>query len=293
MAKKANLNGENFGIEIEVAGASRTVIVKAICEAVNGRVTGQRVGYLSATLITDEQDRIWRVCTDSSIDQVNHHRGNEIVSPILTYPDDIEILKTVIRKVKATNAIVNRSCSIHIHISGDTHTAKSINNLAKMIHKNEDLIFQALNVNPSRRAQWTRPIETDFIDKIVKDRPPTKEKINEAWFGRYNSNPQHYNRQRYHGLNLSNLWQSINTIEFRYFNGSMNCKKIIPWIQLCLAMSVKARNAKAASHKKIQTDNPKFNFRVWLVAGLGMIGKEFMVARNTLTKNLPGNTAWR
>ena len=58
-------------------------------------------------------------------------------------------------------------------------------------------------------------------------------------------------------------------------------------------MSVKARNAKAASHRKIQTDNPKFNFRVWLVSGLGMIGSEFKDARETLTKNLPGNCAWK
>ncbi|MBC8203979.1 MAG: hypothetical protein H8E87_00550 [FCB group bacterium] len=58
-------------------------------------------------------------------------------------------------------------------------------------------------------------------------------------------------------------------------------------------MSVKARNAKSASHKKIPTNNPKFNFRVWLVAGLGMIGEEFKTARGILIENLPGNCAWR
>ncbi|MBC8205097.1 MAG: amidoligase family protein, partial [FCB group bacterium] len=37
---------------------------------------------------------------------------------------------------------------MHIHIDGQNHTAKSLCNLAKMVYKNEDLIFQALNVSP-------------------------------------------------------------------------------------------------------------------------------------------------
>ena len=64
-------------------------------------------------------------------------------------------------------------------------------------------------------------------------------------------------------------------------------------MQLCLAMSAKALNAHAASHRKIPTDNPKFNFRVWLVATLGMKGDEFKTARYHLTRYLPGNSAWR
>ena len=293
MAKRTNLDGERFGIEIEVAGCQRHLIARAVAKAVNGYVTATNVGPYSATLVKDEKNREWKILNDSSIAIVNRHKGSEIVSPILTYPDDIEMLKSVIRKVKEAGALVPGSTGLHVHTSAHEHTAKSLNIFAKMFYKNEDLIFQALNVSASRRNRWAKPMDEEFIDKLVKRRPQTKAQLNEAWFGYYNGNPSRYNSQRYRALNLSNLFRSIETIEVRAFNGSLNCLKIIPYIQLCLAMSVKARNSKSASHRKIETDNPKFNFRVWLVAGLGMVGDEFKDARKTLTKNLPGNSAWR
>ena len=293
MAKKANLDGERFGIEIEVAGCQRYLIASAVADAVNGNVMTINVGPYLATLLIDEKGREWKILNDSSIAIVNGHKGSEIVSPILTYPDDIKMLKTVIRRVKAAGALVPSSTGTHIHASGEEHTTKSLNILAKMFYKNEDLIFQALNVSASRRKRWAKPMDEEFIDKVVKRRPQTKRELNEAWFGYYNGNPSQYDKHRYKALNFNNLFSSLKTIEVRIFNGSLNCKKIIPYIQLCLAMSVKARNSNAASHRKIDTDNPKFNFRVWLVSGLGMVGDEFKEARKTLTKNLPGNSAWR
>ena len=293
MAKKANLEGERFGIEIEVAGQARAKIAKAVADATGGTITAQNQGPLQATIVKDEKGREWKIHNDASIATVNGHKGSEIVSPVLTYPDDIETLKAVIRKVSEAGAQVPGSTGIHVHVDGQKHTVKSLNNLAKMFYKNEDLIFQALNVSANRRNRWARPMDENFIDKVVSKRPRTKEELNEAWFGYYNGHPSHYDSSRYRALNYNNLFGSLETIEVRVFNGSLNCKKIIPYIQLCLAMSVKARNSKSASHKKIQTDNPKFNFRVWLVAGLGMIGEEFKTARETLIMNLPGNCAWR
>ena len=293
MAKKANLDGERFGIEIEVAGRPRHTIAQAVANAVGGNITATNIGPYAATIVRDEKGREWKILNDSSIAIVNRHKGSEIVSPILIYPDDIEMLKEVIRKVREAGAIAHKSTGIHIHVSGIEHTAKSLNILAKMFYKNEDLIFQALNVSASRRNRWAKPMDEEFIDKVVKRRPQNKRELNEAWFGYYNGNPSHYNSHRYRAMNFNNLFSSLETIEFRIFNGSLNCLKIIPYIQLCLTMSIKARNSKAASHRKIETDNPKFNFRVWLVAGLGMVGDEFKDARKTLTKNLPGNSAWR
>jgi hypothetical protein len=293
MAKKADLTGERFGIEIETAGQSRTKVAQAVVEATNGRITARNQGPYQATIVRDEKGRDWKILNDASIDHLNGHSGNEIVSPVLTYPDDIEMLKTVIRNVREAGATASKNCGIHIHVDGQSHTTQSLNNLAKMFYKNEDLIFQALNVSAERRSRWARPMDEAFIDKVVKRRPRTKSELNEAWFGGYNGNPGHYDSHRYRALNFNNLWRDIQTIEVRVFNGSLNCLKVIPYVQLCLAMSVKARSSKSASHKKIATDNPKFNFRVWLVAGLGMVGEEYKTARETLIKNLPGNSAWR
>ena len=98
---------------------------------------------------------------------------------------------------------------------------------------------------------------------------------------------------RYKGLNYNNLFRDIGTIELRYFNSTLHAGKVKSYIQLCLALTAKALNAQSASHRKIPTDNPKFNFRVWLVSSLGLKGTEFKTARYHLTRYLPGNSAWR
>ena len=293
MAKRTNLDGERFGIEIEVAGCLRRKIAQAVADAVNGYVTATNVGPYQATHVKDEKGREWKILNDASIAIVNRHKGSEIVSPILIYPDDIEMLQEVVRKVRAAGGQPHRSCSTHCHIDGRNHDTKSLNNLAKMVYKNEDLIFQALNVSPNRKNRWARPMDEAFIDKVVKKRPRSKNELNEAYFGYYNGSPHHYSSQRYSGLNYVNLWRSIETIEFRYGQASLHAGKIKSWVQFYLALGVKARNSRSASHRKIETDNPKFNFRVWLVSGLGMIGDEFKTARYHLLSNLPGNSAWR
>jgi len=230
---------------------------------------------------------------DGSLAVVNGHKGSEIVTPVLTYPQDIEYLKKVVQAIKDAGGRTNNSASIHCHVSAKEHTVKSLCNLAKMVYKNEDIIFKALNVLPERRARFAKPMDDDFINKVVSERPETKTKLNESWFGHYLPNPQRYENHRYRGLNLNNIFRDLDTIEYRYSNSSLNIYKILSYIQLCLCLSVKARNSKSTSHQKIQTDNPKFNFRVFLVSGLGMVGDEFKNARYYLTKNLEGNSAWR
>jgi hypothetical protein len=223
---------------------------------------------------------------------VNGCKGSEIVTPVLSY-DDIELLQNVIRIVRSKRAIAHKDCAIHIHVDASKHDTKSLSILAKMVYKNEDMIFDALQVHPDRRRRYTRPMDDEFIDKVARRRPRSKQKLNEMWFGQYNPNPAHYEGHRYHGLNLNNLWRSIGTVELRYFNSTRHAGKVKAYIQLCLALSSKALNARSASHRKIPTDNPKFNFRVWLVATLGMKGDEFKTARYHLTRYLPGNSAWR
>ena len=163
-----------------------------------------------------------------------------------------------------------------------------------MFYKNEDLIFEALQVFPERRERYCRPMDEEFIQKISKHRPRTDRQLNEAWFGHYNPNPERYDRSRYRAFNLVPRWRNnLNTIEIRAHNGCLHAGRIKAFVQLCLAMSAKALKSRAASHRKVPTDNPKFNFRVWLVATLGMKGEEFKTARYHLTHYLPGNSAWR
>ena len=286
------LQQQKFGVEIELAGVPRHQIAQAVVEATGGRITGTNQPGYDATIVTDQQGREWKILNDSSIPIVNGCKGSEIVTPILIY-DDIELLQDVARKVRGTHALAHRGCALHIHVDAANHDTKSLTILAKMYYKNEDLIFDSLQVYPERRQRYCRPMDDEFIRKIVQRRPRTDRQLNEAWFGSYTPHPNHYCVTRYRSLNFQPKWRILNTIEWRAPNSTLHAGKIKAYIQFFLALSAKALNAHSASYRKIPTDNPKFNFRVWLVATLGMKGDEFKSARYHLTRYLPGNSAWR
>ncbi len=188
---------QKFGVEIELVGAPRRTIADAVAAGLGGRITAtHRAGY-DATIVTDQQDREWSIQNDSSIPMVNGYKGSEIVTPVLTY-DDIELLQEVVRKVRAARALTHKNCAIHVHVNAAPHDTKSLSILAKMVYKNEDMIFDALQVHPDRRRRYTRPMDDEFIDKVARRRPRSKQKLNEMWFGQYNPNPSHYHGNRYY-----------------------------------------------------------------------------------------------
>jgi len=91
------------------------------------------------------------------------------------------------------------------------------------------------------------------------------------------------------------------TIEFRLFqfdapkDGKLNglhAGQLKSYIQLCLALSQMAKEAKGASPKPQQNENPKYAMRTWLLR-LGFIGEEFSTAREFLTKRLSGDASFR
>ena len=91
------------------------------------------------------------------------------------------------------------------------------------------------------------------------------------------------------------------TIGFRLFQfdeptekrrGGIHAGQLKSYIQLCLALSQMAKDVKTASPKPQQNENPKYAMRTWLLR-LGFIGEEFATARDFLTRNLSGDTAFR
>ena len=111
---------------------------------------------------------------------------------------------------------------------------------------------------------------------------------------------QHYNDSRYHMLNYHATFTK-GTIEFRLFQfdepaaerrGGIHAGQLKSYIQLCLALSQLAKDVRTASPKPQQNENPKYAMRTWLLR-LGFIGEEFATARDFLTRNLSGDTAFR
>jgi hypothetical protein len=288
-----NLNEIHYGIEIETVKRTRERVARAIQSVVGGEVRhiGRPVSF-DPWEVVDDQGRTWKVVSDGSLINVPGHLRAEVVSPVLAY-EDIPILQEVIRAVRRCGAKVDRRCGIHIHVDATPFDGRTLANLAKIIYKQEALILTALGVNENRQNNYSKPVSDEFIRKIERRRPKTKDQLNRIWYGYHNRRPQHFDSTRYYGVNLHNVWYR-GTVEFRWFEGTLHAGKVRAYVQLVLAVAAKALNGRAASSQKRSFDpqSARYDFRVFLLH-LGLIGDEFKTARKHLLAALPGDSAFK
>lgn len=290
----------HFGIEMEMTGITRNRAASLMARFF-GTESRHEGGAYDTYTAKDDQGRKWKAMNDSSLipqkkvngeilDASTNYR-TEVVSPILSY-EDIPKLQELVRTLRKSGAFANKSCGIHIHVGAERFTAKTLRNLVNIMASKEDMIYRALQINPSREHRYCRKTNTLFLKDLNKKRPATMAKFADLWYmeapcGRN----MHYNSSRYHGLNLHATFTK-GTVEFRLFNGTLHAGEIKAYIQFCLAMTHQALTQKKASARKTETDNEKYAFRCWMLR-LGLIGDEFKTCRHHLLKNLTGNAAWR
>jgi hypothetical protein len=162
-----------------------------------------------------------------------------------------------------------------------------------MVHKQERLLEHALGISERRLARYCKPIEPAFLRTLETHRPRTLKAVNQAWYGYHNAHPARYDATKYHGVNLNSFYLR-GTIEFRYFNGSVDADKVKAYVQFVLALAAKALRSKGASSKRREFNvaTAKYDWRVFLLS-LGLIGDEFKIARKHLTQHLAGSAAWK
>ena len=291
------MKNQTFGIEIETTGIGRERTAKAIARyfGTTARYVGHHLGDWHVPM---PDGRHWTVERDGSVTDPSA----EVVSPVCRY-EDIEMVQAVVRAIRAAGAKADRSCGIHIHIGLGEHTPQSLRRLVNIVNAKEDLLTQALGIDPYRRHRWCAPVAPEFLEVLNRAKPDSFEKMAQLWYRHSGGSRSdwrecartHYDSSRYHLLNLHAAFSTerpAHTIEFRAFNGTLDPDKILAYIQLCLAISAQALTSKAASPTRPVTDNPKYTFRCWLLR-LGFIGDEFATAREHLLKRLPGDAAWR
>ncbi len=286
MDRIAELSGMRFGVEVETIGLSRKDTVSAILTAVGGEIQ-QEGGSYDKWLCIAPDGRKWSAVSDASIG-----RGNaEVVSPILTYPDDVPVLQNIIRLIRKAGGRVNSSCGIHVHVDASSLDGKQLGNLAKIVYKQEPLILHALQISESRLNSYTKPMEPTFIEEVNKCRPQSLKQLGSLWYQERNIEEialQHYHSTRYHGVNFHSLFYR-GTVEFRWFESTLHAGKVKSYIQYCLALVHRAQTVKFAASKKrcFSMESAKYDMRVHLLR-LGCIGDEFKTMRAFLLENMPG-----
>ena len=296
---------QTIGVEVEMNNITRQKAAKAAAEFFGtGRYenTAGRNGY-STWSAWDADGREWKFQKDVSIAGPDEQKC-ELVTPILTY-DDIETLQELCRQLRHAGAKsdASRGCGVHIHIGAQGHTPQSLRNLANIMASHESLIAEALKLDRSRMSRYCRTVDPNFLAKVNSRKPKTMAQLADIWYTSHGASygrNQHYNDSRYHMLNLHATFTK-GTVEFRLFQfdeptterrGGIHAGQLKSYIQLCLALSQMAKDVRTASPKPQQSENPKYAMRTWLLR-MGFIGEEFATARDFLTRNLTGDTAFR
>lgn len=294
----------NFGIEIEMTGVTRAQAASTIAQHLNGRIrkTGDRYDTYK---ITAPDGRVWKIVSDGSIYTQKKENGQkvsatsaysvELVSPILTYENDINTLQEMVRELKNAGAFsqAQNRTGIHIHLDGERHTPRSLRNFINLIFARNDLLYKSLQIEPLRMG-YCKKLDENLVTAMNNKKPQTLREVENIWYkenGDENRH-RHYNNSRYHFLNLHSFFNGVGTVELRGFNGTLHAGKIRSYIVLALAMNNQALTQKSASTKKPQTENEKFAMRTWLNR-IGLIGEDFKNCREHLCKHLEGSAAWR
>lgn len=299
------MKNQTIGVEVEMNSIKRNKAAKIAADFFGtGRYenTASRNGYYTWSA-WDAEGREWKFQRDVSISGPDDEKC-EMVTPILRY-EDIETLQELCRQLRHAGAKsdASRGCGVHIHIGANGHTPQTLRNLANIMASHEELIAEALKLDRYRMDRYCRTVDPNFLQAVNRKKPKTMSQLADIWYtsqGASYGRTQHYNDSRYHMLNYHATFTK-GTIEFRLFQfdeptaerkGGIHAGQLKSYIQLCLALSQMAKDVRTASPKPQQNENPKYAMRTWLLR-LGFIGEEFATARDFLTRNLSGDTAFR
>lgn len=293
LAQIENMKTQTIGCEVEMYNIERKTAAKVAADffGTGQYFHGGAANCYDCYTAVDGQSREWKFMRDSSISASTHGTSCEMVTPILQY-EDLDMLEELIRQLRHANALSDpaHKCGIHIHIGAGEQTPQSIRMLCNMMASHEDVLEQAIAIDPAR-AFYCRKMNEAFVKMMDARRPETLDDVADIWYtinAPGSSRTYHYNESRYHMLNLHALFTK-GTIEFRMFQfdnptderkGGLHAGQLKGYIQFCLAICAQAKAAKRVSTSaRVQNaEHPRKAMRRWL-RSLGLRGDEFKTCR--------------
>ncbi len=237
------LNGSKitFGVELEFVGGNADAIARelytsGIC------ADGRRVGYHAPSA-----EGKWKLERDSSVSSGDE--GGELVSPILKdTPETWKSIEKICEVAKRHGATVNSRTGAHVHVGMEPlDTAKQRwKRFFKLIGRYEECIYRFSGGDLGRIRENHEHYAMPFADRAreasnMRFRMDSDDDVNRL------SNT--VCDTRYYGINLTNIprYNAPNTVEFRYFNGSLNAKQIQANVKL--ANGIVMASEKARTHE--------------------------------------------
>ncbi len=202
-----------FGVEIESYGVDKNELVDSLRRA---GIAVENAGYTHATT------SYWKVVRDGSIIGSNSF---ELVSPILRGEEGMLELKKVCTILKQKNALINKSCGLHIHFGVADFKTKDWRSLYKTYAVLEQKID---NFMPN-----SRKADNNTYCKGLLNRYPTLDilfnKIDDCTNIVQLTKVASNNGSRYCKVNGTSFARH-GTVEFRQHSGTIEYDKISNWI---------------------------------------------------------------
>lgn len=202
-------NELRFGVEIETEGIDYT-----------------KQGGEVARKLTKAPGKRWDAKEDGSL----RGASAEFTSPPLwNDKQGLDQLRDGIRAMRRAGARASIRCGGHIHVGCEDLTYKHLASLAEYWLAWQDAILAAHPVG-AERSRYCRPWTSDRT-RYTRD-----------WCARQTRDSFHSLTDKYSALNFKTLAR-INTVEFRFWNGSVHAEEIAARVKLCTAIvSYASRN---------------------------------------------------
>ena len=154
-------------------------------------------------------ERYFHIEEDGSL-----NNGVEFISQPLSLDIAYLIIPKMTKYLKNVGFMTDSSCGGHIHITKNTFTKNRIIDVLQFMQNNQDFIKDYSNRRNDKFNRWSPFYNTTNMDELKNI---AMEKV-------YSD--------RYRVINFSNY----NTIEFRFFNGSLSHNKILANVELIKAL---------------------------------------------------------
>lgn len=237
----------SFGVEIDCIHKNvlRSELVEFLAAA--GVVAEAVVGETTPTQLGS-----WKILySDSIITNDEDEMATALISPKLFGKDGLEEINKVLTVLNDNGIQVNESCGLRIHQDASDFNWEDAQKLAKLVLGFETTIFQLV---PSYRRGNDTCKEAKVSKIIPLFKAKTGVQFQKAWFGAGEEeqvditakNDETHN----HGLNLFSFWHR-GTIEFRYFESTLDFDTVKAWIVLTAAMTNFAKESKTVKYEKV------------------------------------------
>lgn len=242
------LNGNNvtFGLELEFVGGDADSIARELYE-LGICAYDHRVGYHH-----DGVDGKWKLERDGSVSAGNS--GGELVSPILKdTPDTWRKIENICEVAKRHGATINDHTGGHVHIGMDQlDTARQRwRRFFKIMSGYEECIYRAAGGDIGHIRRGHSSYATPFADRANFGISTPISMNSESDVRELASRVS--NDDRYYAINLTNIssYSGPNTVEFRYFNGSLNPKQIQANVKLAAGVIAAAERSRTRNVESI------------------------------------------